>query len=121
MPHIKIEYTTAVKDSDAAQLQQALHQAALDCGHFPAGGVRTLLFPAANSLVARDNTDASFVFISVKILPGRTFEVRQEIGRFLFTAAEEALKHCFDAGAVGLQLELKELEPGLNFQRNNML
>lgn len=104
MPHIRIESTTAVKDEDAAQLKQALHQAARDCGHFPDGGVRTILFPAASSLVAHNKTEASFVFISVKILPGRTFEVRQEIARLLFTAAEEALKPCFECGAVELQL-----------------
>jgi len=78
-----------VKHSDAEQLMHVLHQAALDSGHFPDGGMRTLLFPAASSFVARDNAEASFVFISVKILPGRTLEVREEIGRLFFTVAEE--------------------------------
>ena len=63
----------------------------------------------------------AFVYINVRILPGRDSDARQAILRLLSGVAEQQLRPLLETGSIGLQFELSEFDGELTIQRNNML
>ena len=77
MPHCIVEYSgpLAQKISIAA-LVKAVHQGAINSGLFEPAAIKTRAYGAEHSCVG-ETQDASFIHITLKIMPGRTDEQKQ--------------------------------------------
>jgi len=121
MPHITVEYSANLEERlgiDA--LIGALHDAAIATGLFEIGGIRTRGSRRDHYRIADANPLNGFVAITVRIGHGRTLEQRRALGEALFAAASRQLDALFAATPLALSLEVQEIDPVLNFKRNNL-
>jgi len=122
MPHITIDYTANLSSMlDVEAMVAALHDAAVSSAYFPVGGCRTLARSSTPFRVGDSAPENAFVYINVRILPGRDSEAKQSILRLLSGVAEQQLRPLLETGSIGLQFELSEFDGELTVQRNNML
>jgi 5-carboxymethyl-2-hydroxymuconate isomerase len=87
MPHVRIEYSPNVGDD--AQME-SLCQSMLttlielrgDDGKtvFPAAGTRVLAYPAAYAAIGPGDIARGFVYVNLRVAPGRRAEVLNDIG-----------------------------------------
>lgn len=122
MPHITVEYTQNVPwVISIDRLVSLLHDTARLTGAFPTGGIRTFARPSVVSLAGDGSGSNAFVQVQIRIAPGRTKQLKQEIAKALFDAARTELQPLFQAGPAALQLEITEFDPDLTFSLNTMI
>ncbi|MGR8964264.1 hypothetical protein ACU8MP_25620 (plasmid) [Rhizobium leguminosarum] len=110
MPHIQVQATPGLAGRTEG-LARELHHSALGCGHFPQGGVRTLVYPSSIGMAGPEEWDAHYVQVFVRIAPGRAEDVVQEILETLFTVLKTVVEQWKAGGLrVGYQLELSEFD-----------
>src|SRR5688572_33124611 len=72
MPHVIVEYSANLEGAvEVKALLQALHEAAIETGVFPAGGVRTRAERRDEYIVADGRPEAAFVHVMRRIGAGR--------------------------------------------------
>lgn len=121
MPHISIEYSASLDAKlDIDALIRTLHEAALATGLFEVAAVRTRARRFDHCLFADGDPANGFIAVTVRMGHGRPLEKRQALGEALFKAASSHLEPLFAAGPLGLSLEVQEIDPVLNFKRNNL-
>jgi 5-carboxymethyl-2-hydroxymuconate isomerase len=122
MPHITLEFSQgADKVVDVAKVVDAVHDAALQSGVFPVGGVRTLARISPYSRIFDGAPQNGFIQINARIAPGRSLEIRQKLARDLLAAAEAQAGALFARGPSGIHLEITELDPLVSVRRNTAL
>ena len=121
MPHIIIEYSRNLEDKiDLKSLVKTLHEAALETGFFPLGGVRTRAIRCDIYEIADGHPDNGFIHVTGKIGPGRDIEARKKAGQHIFASLTEATADLFAISPLGLSLELTELEADTRYNHNNL-
>ena len=122
MAHFVLEYSDNIdKDTLAVQTLFAnLHQAALDTGLFPYKGIRSRAYASHDYRVADGNPDHIFVHLTVLLGAGRSLEERESAARLFFAVLEKHFASSFEQGGVALSFNMKELEPVLKFNKNNI-
>ncbi|MCE3274143.1 5-carboxymethyl-2-hydroxymuconate isomerase [Ramlibacter sp.] len=79
---------------------------------FPTGGTRVLAYPAAYYAVAdKDDEDYAFVYINVRMGPGRSAEVQQRAGDSLLEVVKAHFAPIFANELIGITLQVDE-SPG---------
>lgn len=119
--HIVIEYSAGLRGRlDLPPFLAAVHQAALETGVFPIGGIRTRAYAAEHYVIADGHPDNAFVHLSLKVGHGRDLETRKRACEAIFEAACRHLGAVFEAVPLGISLEMQEIDPVLTFKKNNL-
>lgn len=121
MPHIIIEHSANVRDRmDLPGLIDALHAVALTTGVFPIGGLRTRAQERTHYKVADGHPDNGFVHVSLLIGHGRDLPTKERAAQAIFEVLCAHLKPLFDRSPLGISMEVRELDPVLNYKHNNL-
>ena len=118
MPHVVIQYTANLEPQAAIDvLCHALAEVlvaqrdAQGARVFPIGGTRVLGYPAPHFAVADGGIDRAFVYIEVRIAPGRDPAVVQAVGEAMMTVVRRHFEPVFAVQPVGLTLQIHESVP----------
>ena len=94
MPHLKIEYTGNIEaETDMAALCKALARTLVELEDaqgrtvFPFDGTRVLAYPAPHHAVADGEHDKAFVYLNLRITPGRGAALLEHAGDALLAVA----------------------------------
>lgn len=121
MAHIVIEYSAGLRDRLALPaFLSAVHQAALQTGVFPVGGLRTRAYEAQHYVIADGHLDNAFVHLSLKVGHGRDVETRKHACKAIFEAACRELAPIYQAQPLAISLEMQEIDPVLTLKQNNL-
>lgn len=121
MPHIVVEYSSNLEaDVPPRRLVDALHQAALQTGVFPLGGLRTRAERRDIYAVADGNPDNAFVAVVARIGKGRDPETRRRVATELMAALEAETAQAFRTRGLGLTVEVQEIDDTASLKTNNL-
>ena len=121
MPHILIEHSSNLSDRvDLDDLIRTVHQAALDTGVFPEGGIRTRRVPRESYLIADGHADNAFIHLVLRIGFGRDVETRQRVAIEVFEALCDFLTPDMSAHPLGISLEIQEIAPETSHKKSNL-
>ena len=121
MPHILIEHSSNLSDRvDLGGLPRTDHQAALDTGVFPEGGIRTRCVPRESYLIADGHADNAFIHLVLRIGVGRDIETRQRAASEVFEALCDFLGLDMSAYPLGISLEIQEIAPETSHKKSNL-
>jgi len=121
MAHIVIEYSAGLRDRLALPaLLSAVHQAALQTGIFPIGGLRTRAYEAQHYVIADGHPDNAFVHLSLKVGHGRDLDIRKRACETIFEAVCRELAPLYESQPLAISLEMQEIDPVLTFKKNNL-
>jgi 5-carboxymethyl-2-hydroxymuconate isomerase len=121
MPHIIIEYSANVRDRiRLGSLIERLHATAIGTGVFPLGGARTRAAERSDYRIADGHPDNGFVHVTMRMGHGRDADTKARAAQTVFDALCEHLAPLFDAAPLGISFEVQEIDPVLNFKKNNL-
>jgi 5-carboxymethyl-2-hydroxymuconate isomerase len=121
MPHVILECSANLRDrTDLAALVLVAHEAALETGVFPIGGLRTRVAERADYRIADGDPDNAFLHVTLRIGHGRDDETRRRAAEAVFEAVRAALAPAFATSPLALSLELQEIDPATSFKENNL-
>lgn len=119
MPHLKIEYTANLDaHADIGELCKTLSQTLVtlkdDQGApvFPLLGTRVLAYPAAQYAVADGEQGRAFVYLNMRITPGRSDALVKAVGDAVLAAAQAQLAPALDKLPLRLTLHIDATPPG---------
>lgn len=122
MAHFVLEYSDNI-DKHTLNLQELftnLHQAAVDTKLFPLKGIRSRAFACHDYRMADGNPEHMFVHLSVLLGAGRSMEEREHAAQSFFDVLTTHFAECFEQRGVAMSFEMKELEPVLKYNKNNI-
>lgn len=122
MAHFVLEYSDNINDETLAlqTLFERLHACAVDTGLFPLKGIRSRAYKCSDHRVADGNPEHIFVHLSVLVGAGRSLEQREVAAKAMFKVYEDHFAACFESTGVAMSFEMRELEPVLKYNRNNI-
>ncbi len=122
MAHFVLEYSDNIDNHTLAleQLFIKLHSSARETGIFPLKGIRSRAFACHDYRIADGNPKHMFVHLSVLIGAGRSEEEKMLAAKAFFAVYEAHFAACFEQRGVAMSFELRELEPVLKFNKNNI-
>jgi 5-carboxymethyl-2-hydroxymuconate isomerase len=119
MPHLKIEYTANLDAlTDVGALCKSLSHTLVTMKDangtlvFPLYGTRVLAYPAAQYAVADGEQGRAFVYMNMRVTPGRSNELIKEVGDELLAAAKAHLAPVLDKVPLRLTLHIDATPPG---------
>lgn len=91
MPHIIIEHSNNIRNQDAMIIGTAIQQfmGNLTEGNFDPDQCKIRSLSYDNFIVGLEKNPTDFIHISIKILVGRTTEIRNKLARLSFDFAKE--------------------------------
>jgi 5-carboxymethyl-2-hydroxymuconate isomerase len=127
MPHVTIQYTANLDpEADMATLCAALAEVigAQRDGDgrrvFPIGGTRVMAYPAAVYAVADGAPDRAFVYLNVRIAPGRASPLVAATGEALMAAVRGHFAALFASRPLGITLQIDEGAPVFDAKHSNL-
>jgi 5-carboxymethyl-2-hydroxymuconate isomerase len=130
MPHLVVQYTANIEaqaemgalcrrlaDTLIAQRSQDGKRV------FPIGGTRVLAYPAAHFAVADDSAgsaDRAFVYLNLRIAPGRGAAAIQAAGQALLAATQAHFAALFASRLIGITLQIDEGAPAFDAKHSNL-
>lgn len=121
MPHIIVEYSANLEPQvSPRRLVDALHQAALQTGVFPLGGLRTRAERRDIYAVADGDPENAFVAVIVRIGQGRDEATRQRVAASLMAVLEAQTAEAFRTRGLGLTVEVQEIDGTASLRTNNL-
>ena len=127
MPHVTIQYTANL-DPEARIDALCATLAEVICAQrdgegkrlFPIGGTRVLAYPAQAFAVADGAPDRAFVYLNVRIAPGREPARVQATGEALIAAVRSHFEKLFASRALGITLQIDEGAPVFDVKHSNL-
>lgn len=104
MPHIIVEYTDHL-NLDVEKLTIELHRTLVEQETIKEEAIKTRAIPVKATVVGTGKCHDKFVHIALKLLPGRSDELRKTMAQALFDTAR---KHILDEN-VSITVETIEL------------
>lgn len=122
MAHFVLEYSDNLgQDQQSIQdLFKALHQAAEDTKLFPLKGIRSRAYCCEQYHMADGNPEHGFAHLQVLLGAGRTMQEKQGAADLFFDVFTKHFSEHHDKHGMALSFEMKELEPVLKFNKNNI-
>lgn len=127
MPHLVILYTANLEpDTDMTALCRTLADTMLALHDtaggplFPPGGTRVYAYPAAHYAVAEGAGDEAFVYLNLRMAPGRGDAIRKEVGDALLASSKAHLGPLYERRRIGLTLHIDEHRPAYERKHNNI-
>lgn len=127
MPHVTIQYSANLDpEADVGMLCATL--AEVICAQrdgegqrvFPIGGTRVLAYPAAIFAVADGAPDRAFVYLNVRIAPGRAAPLVAATGEALMAAVRSHFAALFASRPLGITLQIDEGAPVFDAKHSNL-
>lgn len=121
MPHFIAECTCNIKDeAKLDELFAKVNQALGSTGVFPLGGIRSRAIFLDTYQMADGAHDYAFVHMTLKIGAGRDMETKKQTGQMLFDIITEHFAPLQEKRLLALSFVMEELDPVLNFKKNNV-
>lgn len=122
MAHFVLEYSDNIPEQTLAlsTLFERLHASAVDTGIFPLKGIRSRAYACHHYRMADGNPNHIFIHLTVLIGAGRSMEERERAAKTFFAVLEQHFNHYFNDRGVAMSFELRELEPVLKYNKNNL-
>ena len=127
MPHVTIQYTANLDpeariDALCATLAEVILAQRDGEGKrlFPIGGTRVLAYPAQVFAVADGAPDRAFVYLNVRIAPGREPARVQATGEALIAAVRSHFEELFASRPLGITLQIDEGAPSFDVKHSNL-
>lgn len=121
LPHITIEYSANLEPKlEIAKLVEKVHAAAAGTGVMELGGLRTRAARRDVYRVADGLSGNAFMFVVIRMRPGRTVEQRKLLGQTVFDVVSKHLDPLFETMEIALSLEIQLLDPEFTYRRNNL-
>ena len=123
MPHFILEYSANLDEEIAIpELFRKLHEAAIDTGVYPIGGIRSRAIRCDQFRIADGDPDQGFVHLIAKIGHGRDAETKKATSQRFFAVLTEHLDPIFQKRYLGISFEMMESppEPELSYKKNNI-
>ncbi|WP_051237322.1 5-carboxymethyl-2-hydroxymuconate Delta-isomerase [Ottowia thiooxydans] len=121
MPHIVVEHSGNLADTvDVAGLLQCLKKAALETRQMQEEGLRIRSLASPHWLVGDGSPTNAFMHITVRIRPGRSEAVKTDVLETLHEAACNWLQPQFETMALGLTIELQEIDIAFRRLRSSL-
>ena len=117
MPHLHIDYSSNLDpDADLGRLCRDLAGAMAALSHagqsvFPLNGTRVLAYPAPFHAVAGGAPGNAFVYLNLRITPGRSADIVGMAGQTLLAVVRAHFDRLALSGAVGITLHIDEVAP----------
>jgi len=115
MPHLVVLFTPDLeRETNINTLCRDLADAMLaqrdeaDKAVFPTGGTRVLAYPAAYAAVADGQGDYGFCYANLRMAPGRSARVHQQVGDALLAVLRQHFDATLARRPVGLTLQIDE-------------
>jgi 5-carboxymethyl-2-hydroxymuconate isomerase len=126
MPHLTIQYTANL-DPDARMDALCATLAEVICAQrdggarlYPIGGTRVLAYPAQTFAVGDGAPDRAFVYLNVRIAPGRAPERVKATGEALIAAVRTHFETLFASRPLGITLQIDEGAPVFDVKHSNL-
>jgi len=127
MPHVTIQYPANL-DPDARMDALCASLAEVICAQrdgeggrlYPIGGTRVLAYPARTFAVADGAPDRAFVYLNVRIAPGRDPERVKATGEALIAAVRSHFEKLFASRPLGITLQIDEGAPVFDVKHSNL-
>ena len=127
MPHVTIQYSANL-DPEANVGMLCATLAEVICAQrdgegqrvFPIGGTRVLAYPAAIFAVADGAPDRAFVYLNVRIAPGRAAPLVAATGEALMAAVRSHFAALFASRPLGITLQIDEGAPVFDTKHSNL-
>lgn len=122
MAHFVLEYSSNFDEQTLAlqELFSKLHTSAEDSGVFPLKGIRSRGYACEQYRIADGNPEHGFVHLQVLMGAGRDEATRQRVAEAFFEILQSHLAPLVAQRGMAISFELKELEPVLKFNKNNI-
>ena len=127
MPHVTIQYSANL-DPEANVGMLCATLAEVICAQrdgegkrvFPIGGTRVLAYPASTFAVADGAPDRAFVYLNVRIAPGRAAPLVAATGEALIAAVRSHFAALFASRPLGITLQIDEGAPVFDAKHSNL-
>jgi len=122
MAHFVLEFSDNLDHSESSiqRLLEALHKSAELTGLFPLKGIRSRAYPCKYYRMADGNPEHGFAHLEVKLGAGRSLEDRQMAAELFFNVFCDYFADQIAQRGMAISFEMKELEPVLKFNKNNV-
>jgi len=121
VPHLIVECSGNLAERlSPDELVRTLHEAALETGVFPLGGIRTRLHLFRHYRIADGNPAHGFVHVTMRIGRGRDVPTRKRAGEHVFAALRRAVADARAHTTLALSLEIEEIDPDTSFRDNDI-
>lgn len=121
MPHFIAECTANIKqEAKLDELFAKVNDCLASTGVFPLGGIRSRAIILDTYRMADGAHDYAFVHMTLKIGSGRDLETRKAAGEKLFAVITDHFAELQSKRLLALSFEMQELDPVLNFKKNNV-
>lgn len=127
MPHLVILYPASLDaETDMTALCRTLADTMLavrdDAGAqlFPTGGTRVYAYPAPHAAVADGRRDYAFVYLNLRMAPGRSDAVKQRVGEALLAAAKAHFGAAFERRPLGMTLQIDDAPAAWDGKHNTI-
>lgn len=107
MPHLTLEYTANLPGLDVRQALVALNAALMDSGHFEGPDIKSRALRLADHLVGDGTEAGAFAHVTLRLLSGRTSEVKTKLANRLLDVLRLA---AVADGVTPVQLSVEVLE-----------
>ena len=122
MAHFVLEYSDNLAQTDETiqSLFATLHQAAKETDMFPIKGIRSRAYCCQQYRMADGNPEHGFAHLEVKLGAGREQDQKQAAAEAFFAVFTAHFDQLVKQRGMALSFEMKELEPVLKFNKNNI-
>ena len=120
MPHLRVEYSANLEDSNITALCAALSGGLAASGIFPVGGIRVRAYPAAHSAIADSDPENSFADMVLRMGAGRSETEKKTTGDALMAIAARHFAGPLKGQHFALSLEIVEIDPKLSWRANTI-
>jgi 5-carboxymethyl-2-hydroxymuconate isomerase len=127
MPHVVIQYTANLEpQAQVGALCSALAEVLVGqrdsagARVFPIGGTRVLAYPTPHFAVADGGADRAFVYLNVRIAPGRAPASVKAAGEAMLTVVQRHFEAIFAARPIGITLQIDEGAPVFDAKHSNL-
>jgi 5-carboxymethyl-2-hydroxymuconate isomerase len=121
MPHVIVEYSENLAQRvDISELIRLVHETLAATNAFPLEAIRTRGAPRADVRIADGDPRNAFLAIVGRIAPGRSQQLRHDLGKTLFEAIRDYLGDVSAAIPLSLTVELQEIDQTSNFRHSSI-
>lgn len=127
MPHVTIQYSADLEArAEMGTLCSALAEVlcaqrdAAGARVFPVAGTRVFAYAAAHSAVADGAADRAFVYLNVRIAPGREAKAVAATGEALMAVVRSHFAALFASRPLGITLQIDEGAPSFDAKHSNL-
>jgi len=111
MPHLTLEYTANIPaPKDPAQIMKAMHEVLHEVGGVKIENCKSRIKAADPFFISRGEESAAFLHLDVRLIEGRTNELKQEIGDGLLDILKQEYKKEMQTRDLQITVEIRDIK-----------